>query len=70
VSLPIAFVIAAFGFALVLEGLVWAIAPDMARRMAQLIGEQPKERVQAVAFAVCALGFVIAYLALRSAGLR
>lgn len=51
------------GVALVLEGLLWALAPDAARRMAAEMARLPTGRVQLAALFAVALGVFLVWLA-------
>lgn len=51
------------GIALALEGLLWAAAPDLARRMLAEMSALPNSRVQPAALVAVALGVGIVWLA-------
>lgn len=53
---------AGFGIALVLEGLLWALAPDTARRMVQDMASLDPRRLTSVAWGAVALGCMIVWL--------
>ncbi len=55
--------LAGLGIALVLEGMMWALAPDSARRMLAQIAELPNGQVQGVALIAVALGVGLFWLA-------
>ena len=50
------------GVALVFEGLLWALAPDTARRMAADLSELPNGRLQPVAWAIVGFGCFLVWL--------
>lgn len=54
--------VAGLGIALVLEGLLWALAPDAARRMVAEIASIPNGRIQLGALAAVAAGVAIVWL--------
>lgn len=54
--------VAAFGLALVLEGLLWALAPGQARRMLQTIAELPDRQLASAGWMVVAAGAAIVWL--------
>ncbi len=51
------------GVALVLEGLLWAVAPDTARRVVAEIAGLANGRIQAGAVAAVACGVFVVWLA-------
>ena len=55
--------IAGLGIALVLEGLLWALLPDTARRMIYDMANLPEQQLRMVAWAVVAAGCVLVWLA-------
>lgn len=55
--------IAGLGIALVLEGLLWALAPDMARRVITEISGRGNGGIQATALGAVALGVFLVWLA-------
>ena len=59
--------LAALGLAILLEGLVWALAPDAMRRAVILIAQMPKSSIRVLGLAALALGLFLVWLA-RSAG--
>ena len=54
--------VAGLGIALVLEGLLWALAPDMARRMIGEMSSMAKGQLSRVAWGVVALGCFLVWL--------
>ena len=50
------------GVALVLEGLLWALAPDTARRMAADLAALPNGRLVPVAWSLVAVGCFLVWL--------
>ena len=58
--------LAALGLAILLEGLVWALAPDAMRRAVILIAQMPKSSIRVLGLAALALGLFLVWLA-RSA---
>lgn len=55
--------LAGLGIALVLEGLLWAAAPDKARRAVEGIAALSTTRIQVCAVAAVALGVLIFWAA-------
>ena len=55
--------VAGLGIALVLEGLLWALAPDAARRMVGQLAGVANNRLQALALVVVAAGVGLVWLA-------
>ena len=53
----------AFGLVLVIEGLMWALAPSSAHKMLELIAQTPPEQVKYAGTAAVAVGVVIVWLA-------
>ncbi len=50
----------ALGLVLVLEGLLWALAPGLARRMLEMAAETPEQQLAAAGwFAVAAGAFIV-----------
>lgn len=56
-------ILAGLGIALVLEGLLWALAPDFARRMLAEMAALPNGKLQPAAVAMAAAGVFIVWLA-------
>jgi uncharacterized protein len=54
--------VAGLGIALVLEGLLWALAPGMARRMISEMSSMAESQLRAVAWIVVAAGCVLVWL--------
>ncbi|MBU2582017.1 MAG: DUF2065 domain-containing protein [Alphaproteobacteria bacterium] len=54
--------IVALGLVLVIEGLVWAVAPDMGRRLLEIAAETPKNTLQMAGWTAVAVGVVIVWL--------
>jgi hypothetical protein len=50
------------GIALVAEGLLWALAPDLARRGLEQIAAAPPGQVRALAWTVVACGLALVWL--------
>lgn len=55
--------LAGLGVALVLEGLLWATAPQMARRAVEEIANFSTGRIQACAVGAVALGVFVVWVA-------
>ncbi len=55
--------LAGLGIALVLEGLLWAAAPQTARRAVEEIATFPTARIQLCAVAAVALGVFVVWVA-------
>ncbi|MFN0217998.1 MAG: DUF2065 domain-containing protein [Hyphomicrobium sp.] len=55
--------IAGLGVALVLEGALWALAPNLARKMLSEMASIETGRLQAVALAVSAAGVFLVWMA-------
>ena len=55
--------LAGLGVALVLEGLLWAMAPDLARRVVAEIAGLANTRIQAGAVVAVAFGVLLVWLA-------
>ncbi|MEQ1670316.1 MAG: DUF2065 domain-containing protein [Hyphomicrobium sp.] len=51
--------VAGLGIALVLEGLLWALAPSAAKKMVAEMATLPTRHLQAVAWGIVALGCVL-----------
>ena len=54
--------VAGLGVALVLEGLLWALAPDLARRIVAQIAGLAKSRIQMAAVMAVAFGVLLVWL--------
>lgn len=54
--------VAGLGIALVLEGLLWALAPDAARRMITELANMAESQLRAVAWVVVAAGCFLVWL--------
>ena len=52
-----------FGLVLVIEGLLWALAPQTALRMLQMVSEMPHDQIKLFGTAAVALGVVIIWFA-------
>jgi uncharacterized protein YjeT (DUF2065 family) len=55
--------LAGLGIALVLEGLLWALAPGTARRLIAELSEMGESQLRAVAWTIVAGGCVLVWLA-------
>ena len=55
--------LAGLGFAIVLEGLLWAVAPNTARRMVQQMADVGEGRLQGAALLAVAFGVLLVWLA-------
>lgn len=60
-----ALVLAAFGLFLAIEGLAYAGAPEMMKRMARAISDMPVAELQRAGWIAAALGAGLVYVALR-----
>jgi len=56
----------AFGLILVIEGILYALAPDSMRRMLQVVFSQPTESIRMLGIAAALFGVIIVWL-LKSA---
>ena len=54
--------LAGLGVALVLEGLLWAVAPNVARRLVAEIAGLANARIQAAAVGAIAFGVLLVWL--------
>jgi len=54
--------VAGLGVALVLEGLLWALAPDLARRILAQIAGLANSRIQMAAVVAVAFGVLLVWL--------
>lgn len=50
------------GIALVAEGLLWALAPDLARKGLEVIAAAPPAQVRSIAWVVVAIGLVLVWM--------
>lgn len=55
----------AIGLVLVVEGLVWATAPGMMRRLAEELGRVDNQTLRVIGVVVLALGTGLVFLALQ-----
>lgn len=54
--------VVAVGLVLVLEGLIWALAPDQGRRMAAMVSSMPDATLRRAGWTAIALGAVIVWV--------
>lgn len=54
--------IVGLGLVLVLEGLLWALSPDTARRLLELAGQTPVATLRLFGWAAVILGLVLIWL--------
>ncbi len=54
--------VVAVGLVLVLEGLIWALAPDQGRRMAALVSAMPDGSLRRAGWTAVAVGALIVWL--------
>ncbi|MFA9474322.1 MAG: DUF2065 domain-containing protein [Filomicrobium sp.] len=52
----------ALGLVLVIEGLIWAVAPDTGRRLMELASQTPNSSLQIAGWSAVALGVAIVWL--------
>ena len=52
----------ALGLVLVIEGLIWAVAPDTGRRLMELASQTPNSSLQVAGWSAVALGVAIVWL--------
>jgi uncharacterized protein YjeT (DUF2065 family) len=52
----------AMGLVLVIEGLLWALAPDMAQRLLEMARETPQSSLRAAGWAAVLVGAAIVWL--------
>ena len=52
----------ALGLVLVIEGLIWAVAPDPGRRLMELASQTPNSSLQIAGWSAVALGVAIVWL--------
>ena len=55
--------VAALGLVLVLEGLLYALAPDLAKRLAESVRDIPSDTLRTGGIAALALGVAVVWLA-------
>ncbi len=55
--------IVAFGLVLVIEGLMWSLAPDSTRKMLELVAQMPPNQVKLTGTAAVAAGVALVWLA-------
>ena len=55
--------VVAFGLVLVIEGLLWALAPQTGRRLLEMLNEMAPSDVQRIGFAAVIAGVVLVWLA-------
>lgn len=55
--------LAAFGLAIVLEGLLWALAPDLGRRILQDLARLPERQLQLFAWTMVISGICLFWFA-------
>lgn len=53
--------IVAFGLVLVIEGLLWALAPGFGRRMLEIASEMPESSLRTTGAAAVAIGVLIVW---------
>lgn len=54
--------IAGLGIAIVLEGMLWALAPDLARRIVREMAELEGLQLQAASWSLVAVGLLLVWL--------
>ena len=54
---------AGLGLAIVLEGLLWAISPDLGRRIVSQMASLPDKQLATIAWAMVILGMVFIWIA-------
>jgi uncharacterized protein len=52
----------AFGLVLVIEGLLLALFPDLARRLLEQLSQTPEASVRAIAWGMVALGVALVWM--------
>jgi uncharacterized protein len=52
----------ALGLVLVIEGLIWAVAPDTGRRLLEIASQMPNRSLQIAGWSAVALGIAIVWL--------
>lgn len=53
--------VVAFGLVLVIEGLLWALVPNAARRMLEMAAETPQKTLQTFGWVAIVTGLVIVW---------
>ena len=53
--------IAGLGIAIVLEGMLWALAPDLARRIVREMAELKGQQLQAASWGLVAVGLFLVW---------
>lgn len=54
--------IVAVGLVLVIEGLIWAVAPDTGQRLLEIVSQSPKSSLQMAGWTAVAIGVGIVWL--------
>lgn len=54
--------IAGIGIALVIEGLLWGLAPDVGRRMVADMASLPERQIRGIAWVVVTVGCALVWL--------
>lgn len=52
----------ALGLVLVIEGLIWAVAPDTGRRLLEIASQMPNRSLQIAGWSAVGLGMAIVWL--------
>ena len=52
----------ALGLVLVIEGLIWAVAPDTGRRLLEIASQMPNRSLQMAGWSAVAVGIAIVWL--------
>ena len=55
----------AFGLVMILEGLVYALAPSLLERMLEILSEMPQSAVRQIGALVVVAGLVLVWLAFQ-----
>ncbi|HMN37071.1 MAG TPA: DUF2065 domain-containing protein [Hyphomicrobium sp.] len=55
--------LAGLGVAIVLEGLLWALLPDVGRRIVRDLASLPERQLASIAWAMVVLGMFLVWLA-------
>jgi uncharacterized protein len=53
--------IVGLGLVLVFEGLLWALSPDLAKRLLEMAGETPPATLRAFGWAAVACGLILVW---------